>query len=97
MGRTMPSYRIALEEELNRWKRFQEVLRMDERAIFQDMTDECRRHASAAGALCSPVIAEAMFLTILFAHHRKLKELQEKVDKMLEAARATISSSAERI
>jgi hypothetical protein len=52
------------------------------------MTDECKRHASAADTICSPVIAEAMFLTIFFAHHQKLKELQEKVDKMLEVARA---------
>jgi len=86
MGRTIPSYRMALEKELNHWKKFQEILRKDERAIFQDMTDGCRRHASAAGALCIPIIAEALFFTILFTHHQKLKELQERVNKTTETA-----------
>jgi hypothetical protein len=87
MGRTIPSYRISLEEELKRWRRFQEVLRMDERAIFQDMMDECIRHASAAGAACSPSIADAMFLTILFAHHQALKQLQERITELSKLAR----------
>jgi len=64
MGRTIPSYRISLDEELKRWKRFQDVLRIDERAIFQDMTDECRRYASAAGAGAFPVKTEGMFLSV---------------------------------
>jgi len=86
MGRTIPSYRISLMEELKRWKRFQEVLRIDERTIFQDMMDECNRHASAAGAACFPSIADAMFLTILFAHHKALKELQEKIKQLNQPA-----------
>jgi len=40
MGRTIPSYRISLEEELKRWERFRDFLRIDERVIFEDMMDE---------------------------------------------------------
>jgi len=82
MGRTIPSYRITLEEELKRWERFRDALRIDERAIFQDMMDECRRNASAAGAACFPVKTEGIFLSILFAHHKSLMELQSKVDRI---------------
>jgi len=82
MGRTIPSYRIILEEELKRWERFRDFLRIDERAVFQDMMDECRRYASAAGAACIPSKSEAMFLTILFAHRKALKELKEKIDRI---------------
>lgn len=32
MGRTIPSWRIVLEEELKRWERFQDILRIDARA-----------------------------------------------------------------
>jgi len=82
MGRTIPSYRIILEEELRRWESFRDALRIDERAIFEDLMDECRRHASAAGAACFPVKSEAMSLTILFAHHKTLRELKEKIDRI---------------
>jgi len=81
MGRTIPSYRITLEEELKRWERFRDSLRIDERAVFEDVMDECRRHASAAGAGAFPSKTEGMFLPILFVHHRALKELDKRMTK----------------
>ena len=80
MGRTIPSYRIIQEEELKRWERFRGFLRIDDRMTFDDMMDECRRHASAAGAGAFPSKTEGMFLSILFAHHRNLKELHSKIE-----------------
>ncbi len=73
MGRTIPSYRISLDEELKRWKRFQDVLRIDERAIFQEMMDECSRHASAAGAACFPSARRRK------THNGNLKERSERL------------------
>jgi hypothetical protein len=82
MGRTIPSWRIVLEEELKRWERFRDALRIDERPIFDDLMDECRRHASAAGAATLPVKTEGMFLSLLFSHHKGLKELRDKIDRI---------------
>jgi len=82
MGRTIPSWRMLLEEEFRRWKKFQDTLRIDERTIFEDLMDECRRYASAAGAGAFPVKTEGMFLSILFSHHKHLKELSDKIDRI---------------
>jgi len=82
MGRTIPSYRIVLEEELKRWERFRDALRIDERAVFEDLMDECRRNASAAGAGCFPVKTEGMFLSVLFAHHKAVKEFSKKIEEI---------------
>ena len=82
MGRTIPSYRIMLEEEFKRWERFRDFLRIDERVIFEDMMDECRRHASAAGAGAFPSGTEGMFLSIVFSHHKALKGLRDKIDRI---------------
>lgn len=82
MGRTIPSWRMLLEAELKRWKNFRDALRIDERATFEDLMDECRRYASAAGAASFPVKTEGMFLSILFAHHKGLKELCCKIERI---------------
>ena len=82
MGRTIPSWRTLLEEELTRWKRFRDALRIDERPIFDDLMDECRRHASAAGAAVLPAKTEGMFLSLLFSHHKSLKELRDKIERI---------------
>jgi hypothetical protein len=96
MGRTILSYRIMLEEELRKWKRFQDMLRIDDRGIFEDMTDVCRRYASEAGNLASPSKVEPMFLSILFAHHKTLKQLQEKTQQM-KKQRSVTSSEEESV
>jgi len=57
-------------------------LRIDEREVFQDMMDGCRRHAAAVGAGAFPSKTEGMFLCILFAHHRALKELGQKIENI---------------
>jgi hypothetical protein len=82
MGRTIPSWRMLLEEELTRWKRFRDALRIDELPIFDDLMDECRRHASAAGAAVLPAKTEGMFLSLLFSHHKSLKELRDKIERI---------------
>lgn len=76
MGRTIPSWRMAVEEEARRWDRFRGLLRPEDREIFEEMVYECRRYASEASAGCFHCRAEGMFLSILFAHHRQLKKLQ---------------------
>jgi len=78
MGRTIPSYRIILEEELKRWERFRDFLRIDEREVFQDLMDECRRCASAAGAGSFPSKTEGMFLSILRERIEHINNLLEK-------------------
>jgi len=73
---------MLLEEEFKRWEKFQDALRIDEREIFEDLMDECRRYASAASAATFPVKTEGMFLSVLFSHHKALKELRDKVEQL---------------
>jgi len=84
LGRTIPSYRVALEEEVKAWKGFQDALRAPDREIFEDMLDQCRLYASAGSMGVRPKIIEVMFMTVLFAHHKMLKELSSIVQQIHE-------------
>jgi hypothetical protein len=78
MGRTMPSRRVVVEEEIARMARFKQFLRTEERAVFHDLLAQCRLYASAAGALASPVKEVPLLLSIIFAQHRRLTELETR-------------------
>jgi hypothetical protein len=82
MGRTIPSFRMALDEEVRAWKSFRDALRIDEREIFDDLMDQCRIRASAASAATRSTITEAMFMTLLFLHHKKIKRLQKLLEEI---------------
>jgi hypothetical protein len=82
MGRTIPSYQVAIDIEIAKWKTFRDALRKPERDIFEDMLLRSKLYASAAGIAVRPVVLEAMIMSILLDHHKRLLELVAKVEKL---------------
>ncbi|MFQ5998380.1 MAG: hypothetical protein ACE5KO_03655 [Candidatus Bathyarchaeia archaeon] len=82
MGRTIPSYRMIVENEIESWKKFGRALRPEDRVLFEEMFNACIIYASAGGFASRPVASEPMFMSILLAHQKALKELQKKLDRI---------------
>ena len=80
MGKTVESYRMALEDEISTWKGFERALRIDDRKAFEALMDQCRNHASAGSNAARPVVFEPMIMCITLAQQKEMQELREKVD-----------------
>jgi hypothetical protein len=80
MGRTIPSWRMIVEAEIGKLKRFKDSLRPEDKVVFEDLLNQCKLYASAAGALASPVKEMPLLLSMLFAHHKELKELEKRLN-----------------
>jgi hypothetical protein len=52
MGRTCPTYRMLLEQEIGSWKMFRDSLSDEDRRALDWIFDEARKHASACSAGC---------------------------------------------
>ncbi len=72
MGRTIPSYRLAIDMEIAKWTPFRDALRKPEKDIFENMLLRSKLYASAGGMMARPVVLEAMFMSILLDHHVRL-------------------------
>ena len=84
MGKTVPSYRMALEFEIEGWKGFRKALQSEEeREAFDWLMDMCRNNAMASGAACNPVIFEPMVISIALAQTKKICELEFKLNELL--------------
>ncbi|MGA2785477.1 MAG: hypothetical protein ABSF09_12335 [Candidatus Bathyarchaeia archaeon] len=81
MGRTIPSWRIVVEEEVEKLKKFRNSLRLEDKLIFEDLLNQCKLYASAASGLASPIKEVPLILSILFAHHKKLAELEKRLNE----------------
>ncbi len=79
MGRTVASYRQALENEIKKWEGFRKALRAEDREAFDQMMSECRLHASAGTMATRPVLSEAMFMSILLEQQKVLQEIKRKL------------------
>jgi 2,4-dienoyl-CoA reductase-like NADH-dependent reductase (Old Yellow Enzyme family) len=80
MGKTVPSYRIALDEEIGRWKGFTQALRSEDREAFEQLMDACRSYASASSNATRPVIFEPMAMSILLSQQKRLIKLEKTLD-----------------
>jgi hypothetical protein len=82
MGKTVESYRMALESEINRWNGFGRALRSEERQAFEALMDACRGYASAAGNAANPILFEPMVMSILLNQQMSLVRLQKELNDL---------------
>ena len=82
MGRTIPSWRIVIEEELTKMARFGRFLRAEDRAVFEDLLTQCRLYAPDAGALVSTIKEVPLLLSMILAQHKRLVELEKRLKVM---------------
>ena len=82
MGRTVVSYRQAVEGEIATWVGFRKALRMRDAEAFDKMMNACRLHASAGSMATRPILFEAVVMSILLEQEKTLMELAEKLDRI---------------
>jgi len=81
MGKTVESYRMALEDEIQRWKGFANALRSEDREAFEALMDACRGYASAGGNAVQPVLFEPMIMSIVLSQQVELQKLRKELDE----------------
>ena len=79
MGKTVESYRLALDTEVQSWNGFVKALRTDDRDAFEQMTDACRNHASAGSNATRPEVFEPMVMSILLEQQKRLMRLEKEL------------------
>ena len=77
MGKTVESYRMALDREVQRWSGFSRALQKVDRDVFEQLIDVCRNYASAGSNSVRPVLFEPMVLSILIDQQKTLNRLKK--------------------
>jgi hypothetical protein len=83
MGKTVESFRMALEGEINRWSGFARALRKPDREAFDELMAMCRTFASESSFATQLIIFEPMVMPIMLAQQKKLLELEYKLNDAL--------------
>ena len=80
MGRTVPSFRLALAEEKSEWREYRKHLDKSERKDFDSMFDIPRLYISACSGAVSLVRIHPIFMSIIFQHHKELMEIAQQIE-----------------
>ena len=78
-GRTIPSWRIVVEAEIAKLRKFQDFLRTDDKLVFQDLLNQCKLYAPYASTMVSTIKEVPLFISMLFGQHKKIIELEKKI------------------
>ncbi|MHA2397596.1 MAG: hypothetical protein ACXADU_01735 [Promethearchaeota archaeon] len=84
MGRTVPSFRPALEHEIESWKDFKRALRPEEQKVFNKLMNYARIHADAGSMSARPMLSEVLFISFAIEQEKKIEMLEEKIRKLEE-------------
>jgi len=79
MGRTIPSYRMIMKDEVKRLSAFRDHLRSDDKPIFDDLMLQCELYAPNAGSMASVVKEVPLKISMLFGQHKRLLALEEQL------------------
>jgi len=71
---------MVVEAEIEKLNRFQMFLRQEDRAVFEDMMNQCRLYASDAGCMASPVKAIPILMSIIFSQHKRIMQLEQRIN-----------------
>ena len=76
MGRSVPTYRLKLEELIAELAPYRRALREDDRPAFDALMNRARRYASAAGYQAAADPMETAILSMLLGLERELEALR---------------------
>jgi hypothetical protein len=80
MGKTVESFRMALEGEIKRWSGFAFALRKPDREAFDELMDMCRTYASESSCATNPIVFEPMVMSILLFQQKRLMQLEREME-----------------
>jgi len=82
MGRTVLSYRQALNREMDSWNEYRRGLSPGDQACFDEVANLARQHADASSLAARPVVVEDVFMSAIVGLVAKLKVLEAHVNEL---------------
>ena len=70
---------MVVEEELTHIRRFKQFLRAEDRIVFDDLLNQCKLYASFASSMATPVKEVPLFMSMLFAQHKRITDLERRL------------------
>lgn len=79
MGKTVPSYRIMIEEIINELSTYKRALHGEDKVIFDKLIDDARKHASSGTIAPTLDPMYSLFLSIILEQQKEIEFLKTEI------------------
>lgn len=76
MGRTVPTFTMVLQQEIESWGKFRRGLRREDQEAMDDLFRAARAQLAGAAYAARPIPFESMVMSMLLMQHRAILELR---------------------
>ncbi|HXX64380.1 MAG TPA: hypothetical protein VEO56_11355 [Bacteroidota bacterium] len=88
MGRTVPTFTMVIQQEMESWGKFRRGLRREDQEALDELFRAARLQLAGSAYAARPIPFESIAMCMLLAQYRMIVQLQRRVEQ-LEAADGT--------
>lgn len=79
MGRTVPTFTMVLQQEIEGWSKFRRGLRREDQEAMDDLFRASRLQLAGSAYAARPIPFESIVMSMMVMQYRRIQELQKTV------------------
>lgn len=79
MGRTVPTFTMVLQQEIESWGKYRRGLRREDQEAFDDLFRAARLQLASSAYAARPIPFECMAMSMLLAQHALIRALERRI------------------
>jgi hypothetical protein len=84
MGRTVPTFTMVLQQEINSWSKFRRGLRKEDQEALDELFRSAQLQLAGSAYAARPIPFESVAMAMLVAQQQKIRHLEEMIIRMAE-------------
>lgn len=80
MGRTVPTFTMVVQAEMDTWSKFRRGLRKEDQDALDELFRSARMQLASSAYAARPIPFESIVMSMLIMQQRMIKELQRPLD-----------------
>lgn len=82
MGRTVPTFTMVIQQELDSWSKFRRGLRREDQEALDDLFRAARLQLAGSAYAVRPIPFESIAMSMLLAQHRMIQRLEQLAQQL---------------
>ncbi len=84
MGRTVPTFTMVLQQEIDSWSKFRRGLRKEDQEVLDDLFRAAQLQLAGSAYAARPIPFESIAMAMLLFQQQRIRKLEEKLHKLHE-------------
>jgi hypothetical protein len=84
MGRTVPTFTMVLQQEMESWTKFRRGLRKEDQEALDDLFRAARLQLAGSAYAARPIPFESIVMSMLVMQHRAIRDLEHSLESLRE-------------